>query len=360
MAGAGFVLPEDESELIAERIEAWKDHYPLSTPEDFWFLDQLALESVRIERCQDQERALLCRQRARAECRWDNEKQLEATRLSGKLAKKPAEIRMELQMTSQGCSLLIERWTSLRDLLKPGKPWEEAARSMALDMLGVLPEFREGPTRIDAQDGQDAIEVQKSISQHEIERLTGLKGDTLDGLDDLERDLTVKGLSAPDRDVQLMRRYEAACRRRFDAALRKLHLACQKDLALRMVSRQITTTPPPEPEPAPPPSPSPSIDPRGFALIDPMPPPPPNPFDEDADWDRNEATRVEEVLKALKILADEDARQIRERAQAVSVLSSAPASRPVLVEPAATARPDGNRHQRRALARQLKARRAGG
>jgi hypothetical protein len=139
MAGAGYVLPEDEADLVAQRAEDWSGHYPLRTPEDFWFLDQLALESVRIERCQDQERALLCRQRVRADCRWNDEKRFEASRLFGKRAKKPAEVWMELQMTSQGCSLLIDHWTSLLGVLKPGKPWEESTRSMALDMLGVVP-----------------------------------------------------------------------------------------------------------------------------------------------------------------------------------------------------------------------------
>jgi hypothetical protein len=339
MAGAGFVLPEDETELVAERAEEWSGHYPLRTPEDFWFLDQLALESVRVERCQDQERALLCRQRVRADCRWDNEKRFEASRLFGKLSKRPAEVWMELQMTSQGCSLLIDRWQSLLGLLKPGKPWEESTRSMALDMLGVLAEFREAPTRIDAQEGQDAVEVQKAIAAREIERLTGLKEDKLDGLDDLERELAVIGMNAPDRDVQLMRRYESACRRRFDAALRALHLACQKDVALRMESPW-TQTPPAEP------SPSPRIDPRGFALLEETPSQPANPFDEDADLE--ERTRDEKMLDALEALAariaaqDEqwDLKQAKAKAKATAV--AAPESMD------ATAGRAGNRQEHRA------------
>jgi hypothetical protein len=345
MAGAGYVLPEDEADLVAERAEAWMGHYPLRTPEDFWFLDQLALESVRIERCQDQERALLCRQRVRADCRWDDEKRLDAARLFAKLAKRPAEVWMELQMTSQGCALLIDRWTSLRGLLKPGKPWEESPRSMALDMLGVVAEFREAPTRIDAQEDLDAVEVQKAVAEREIERLTGIKEDKLDGLDGLERDLTVNGMSAPDRDIQLMRRYESACRRRFDAALRALHLACQKDVALRMESRWTpTTTLPPEPSP----SPSPSIDPRGFALLDETPTTPSNPFDDDRDL--KDRTKVEKILDALETLAAKDAAEQEQwlldhaGAEAVAAAATASNSRTKL---------EGNRRQRRA--RHLKA-----
>ena len=354
MAGAGYVLPEDEADLVAQRAEDWRGHYPLRTPEDFWFLDQLALESVRIERCQDQERALLCRQRVRADCRWNDEKRFEASRLFGKRAKKPVEVWMELQMTSQGCSLLIDHWTSLLGVLKPGKPWEESTRSMALDMLGVVPEFREAPTRIDAQEGQDAVEVQKALAEREIARLTGFKEDKLDGLDDLERELAVIGMNAPDRDVQLMRRYESACRRRFDAALRALHLACQKDVALRTESPRPTTLPPE-------PLPSPSIDPRGFALLeDETPPLPPNPFDEDADL--KDMTKEEKMLDALEALAariaaqDEqwDLKQAKAKAKAAAVVAPAPAPESKV----ATVGRAGNRQERRA--ERSKARRAAG
>ena len=95
---------------------------------------------------------------------------MDAAYLFAGLAKRPAVVAIEMQMTSQGCNLLIERWLGLQELLEPGKPWDESARSVALDMLGVIPELRHARTRIDPKIGEDVVEFQNGGRQRSDSR----------------------------------------------------------------------------------------------------------------------------------------------------------------------------------------------
>ena len=65
----GFVLPAEEAELVAERIESWSVVFGPRDEQEAWLVEQAALESVRVERCQERERVVLREQSERASFR---------------------------------------------------------------------------------------------------------------------------------------------------------------------------------------------------------------------------------------------------------------------------------------------------
>jgi hypothetical protein len=102
-------------------------------------------------------------------------------------------------------------------VLQTGKPWNEVQRGMALDLLGVGPEFREVRYA-----NATTVETQDELARQEIARLKRQQTEWLDGFDTYDRAAAVKGLAFPDRAVWLVRRYEMASARRFHVALRHL------------------------------------------------------------------------------------------------------------------------------------------
>ena len=345
MAGAGVVLPDEETALVARRVESWgRSLRPQNEHED-WLVEQAALESVRIDRCVVRERVVLCERSSRAEFSWEIDRRLDAEKLANRLARQPGVVRLQLLATPQGCDLLIERWEALRAALAPGKPWDEANREIALDLLGVLPEFREVRTEVDAKEGDDAVALQSAVALDEIEQLKIRKAEWLDDFDAQSREWAICGYSAPDVELNRVRRYESACRRRLDAALRQLALAHKG------VTLPETLRPPSMSSSSAAPAPAPVVPAFEFALLDEVPAGSPlvNPLDEQAE---------------APIDLDAAIAELTEAAGLVVAPVSAPAESPVpapapapKVSSVPTARPvHTNRRQRRAAA--LKARQA--
>ena len=211
------VFADDVEALVDERVASFSVTFPPQTDLDQWYVEQAALESVRIEQAQIHEHALLRNQAHRAETCWDDDRVLEAAKLLVKLPKKPEIVVYELEQTTQGCELMINRWKSLRGALKAEKPWNDVHRAMALDLLGVAAEFR-------APDDADAttVEAQAELASGEIERLSRRQTEWLDAFDTRQQGVAIQGHAFPDREVWLVRRYESASQRRFHAALRYL------------------------------------------------------------------------------------------------------------------------------------------
>src|SRR5262249_59418306 len=85
----------------------------------------------------------------RAQLRWDADRRLAAEQLAAKLAKDPAQTSRLLRRTKQGCELLIERWEDLGRILREVGGWTDPQRGLALDLLGVPAELRDGTTAVD-------------------------------------------------------------------------------------------------------------------------------------------------------------------------------------------------------------------
>src|SRR5262249_18189916 len=133
LAGSGAVLPEDDLALVEERTAAFRaDLRPADAHEEA-LVEQMALDSVRLERCR-KHFVVLCHDYAvRAQLCWDDGRRLEAEHLAARSAKDPARVSRQLRRTRQGCELLIERWEGLGRVLREAGEWTDAQRALALD-----------------------------------------------------------------------------------------------------------------------------------------------------------------------------------------------------------------------------------
>ena len=61
----------------------------------------------------------------------------------------PSRHALKLQRNPQGCALMIERWEALGRIFRETGVWTETQRSLALDLLGVPIELRDGRTPVD-------------------------------------------------------------------------------------------------------------------------------------------------------------------------------------------------------------------
>jgi hypothetical protein len=243
-AGDGTVLPDDETEKVKQRVAEWAAVVrPVSTLEAF-YVAQMATESVRVERCQRDERVLLLRRAAWAESGWDEDRRHAAEELGARLPRDPARTVGRLRQTSQGCDWLLERWHMLAQSLQEENPWDGARRALALDLLGIPAALRDGGTPLDIDTDTGAVAHQSALAAERIAELEQLKADVMDDRDEVEREAAVEGVgtgdAATERSLALNRRYESACQHRLDRALRLL-------LSGRLTERTAT---PSEPVPA--------------------------------------------------------------------------------------------------------------
>jgi len=215
LAAEKLVLPAEEGEVIAARIVAWTPALQPKDAYDHWLVEEVVVNSVRIDRCHVQENALRTRQADRAALSWDADRESEAEELGGKLAKSPAIVAGKLRRTKQGCQWLISRWIGLGNILGGNGEWNESQKRLALDLLGTPAELREGPTPLDGD--------RAALVREQVARLATRKAEALDELDAQERADAEVGLG-PDRDkaIALTRRYEAACLRRLQSAQAQL------------------------------------------------------------------------------------------------------------------------------------------
>jgi hypothetical protein len=366
LAGDGIVLTDDEAEIVAGRLVAWGAEYDPRNQDERWLFEQMVLESVRIERCQDFEQGLLYRQIVSAEESWDDDRTLEAVQLGTRLARKPELVAFELQMTAQGCTLLIARWTGLLDALKHSQPWDDSLRSLAMDLLGIVPALRDAFTRLDpaaaSAPDHDVVEHQSALARGEIDRLSRKKLDQLDHRDAYERELCAGGYALPTREMHLLRRYEAACHRRLERAMHKLASVRRAPTAAAPAARpnsflemfgRLQSQPDPNNSPEPIDIDDDDLDefsdPRAFALVEDAPPPV-----EEAPVMSAPAPEVASKAGALPTMSPDRYHWSFDAPDGL-ISSVLAVSADTSARNGSTSRPHGNRKQRRA--EQMKARR---
>ena len=345
LTGKGIVLPEADAQAVAERTESWGASYRLANEEERWLMKQIAIETVRLDRCHHEERSRRIERAHRAEVCWDDDRMHEARELFAKLSKEPSVVSMELRLSSQGCALLIASWEALAAVLKAGTPWNDDRRALAEDLLGIAHVLREGSSWIDAPPGEDAVEWQQSIAREEVELLKS-KADALAELDEWQRDRAIRGLAPPDREQMRLLRYEAACHRRYQAAWRRLQ-PLRLSNAVKPARRAAST-----PDRLSSAATAAAAEGGGFRLI-----PEPEPLDPFAELDEEDDPELEELLARLGTLRSLDnAAQSTALESAVAPQSQQlPATAPATpsaspVSPPAIP-PTGNRRSRRAKLR---------
>jgi hypothetical protein len=289
------VLADGDEQALQDRLEAYMAEFQPESPHEAVLVAEMALDDIRLGRC-GKLFDILCEGYAtRAQLCWDQDRRLEAEDLAARLRRDPARNALKLQRTRQGCELMIDRWEALLRILRETGTWTDAQRSLALDLLGVPPELRDGDTAVDALVSMapaDGPAFRYQVAKDEILRLTALKDETLDPLDADERAVAETGIGAElTPALQRLHRYESACSRRYHKAL-KYFLDRDRKRAPAEAPRA------PEPRPTPPPAPTPG------------PRPAPAPHDSDR---LVAATRPNPVLPAAALLDEPRGPNRRER-----------------------------------------------
>jgi hypothetical protein len=256
LSGAGTVLPDDEQALVEQRKAEWRLDFRPMDPREEWLFDQLVTASVQLDRCQREEQAMRSALAARAAVCWDDDRRLATEVLAGGLSRKPSLVSRQLRQTAQGCDWLIERWESLGRILETRDEWSEPQKTLALDLLGTSPELRDGPTRLDPLMPEDDVRAHRAaLVAAEVAQLQEARETYLADLDDRERAAAELGLAAEiPAPLARLRRYAAACERRFRWTLNQLGRARKA----RAEAEPETTAAPEAP-----PAPSPTTDPAG-------------------------------------------------------------------------------------------------
>ncbi|CAN5814423.1 hypothetical protein BH23PLA1_BH23PLA1_29280 [soil metagenome] len=216
LAGSGVVLPTEEAEAVDRRLEEWSNSLPApgaAGPDGDWLARQFVLASLRIDRCQEQERARRIFEASQAMACWEENRSVEAEKLGAQLSRHPALIALQLRNNRQGCNWLLLRWRQLGNDLAEECPWEATQQNLLLDLLGSPMEFREADIQALLTTPNEEIQ---EIIQAEIEALETLKAESLDDLDDTARAMAEAGLPAEESaELRRLRRYEATAWHQF-------------------------------------------------------------------------------------------------------------------------------------------------
>jgi hypothetical protein len=263
MTGSGEVLAGELRETVAERAAEFTERFRPSTVDEFELVEQLAIDTVRLERCRELFVSSCENYGKRARHCWEGDRRLEAEEVAARLARDPARVSRRLRQNRQGCELLIDRWEALGRILEQTGAWTDGQRELALDLLGVPPELRDGDTAVDPPGASEDAEEEArpfrlGVVAKELATLRRLKADALDGLDEDERAIAETTLGAEFSPALMkLNRYEAACLRRQSAAIRQLSARDHERSETRDESSDVdeqpaTMPPPPRPAPVPP------------------------------------------------------------------------------------------------------------
>jgi hypothetical protein len=216
LAGDGVVLPDEEAAAVLERSVEWSNTLEPTNSCEIWLAEQIALESIRIDTARHHETVLRGMAVERASSCWDDDRRASVSELGARLGEQPEAVSARLRLSSQGCAWLIERWEGLRHVSEGGGEWTNTQHALALDLLGTPRSARTLPTPLEPAPGQDRAAVCLAVAQAEIAALAERKASVLDALDQGERAAAELGLGTEiPRSLTLVRRYAAACMRRF-------------------------------------------------------------------------------------------------------------------------------------------------
>jgi hypothetical protein len=284
LSGAGIVLPDEEQAAIKERVEHWNSSLRPFEVIDLWLVEDVATEAVRVERCRAMEAETRAEDARRADESWDDDRRIAAEKRAAGLARRPEVVSRELATTLQGLELLLERWGALAAALEK-RDWNDAERSLALDLMGVPRALREAPTAVDV----DAEGRRRLVA----ERVEGLQSrrPMLEERDGREQAAAMLGLGEPSDALKRLRRYESACHRRLQWAYGRL----------KAVPRNTPRAPfPYAPEPKPAPAPEPYVS-ASVRLTDSLPD---DDFDDEPELGPAPARRVARTPEQLELLQD--------------------------------------------------------
>ena len=224
--------PAIERQQRSERIEEWVEKLQPDNPLEHWLVGRAATISLEIERLEGTESEVRHSVLVRAENCWDTDRNIEAEELALKLHKKPGAISRKLRGFKQGAEWLLYRWAALRTTLDLGNDWNDAQRSLALDLLGISETERTGPTMIDLPPSlgpEHLIPIRRELANHHMNALDAEISGPLNNVDKQERRQTTLGHSAAKPGTAL-----ASIRREIAAATRQLRWTLDTFYKVRM------------------------------------------------------------------------------------------------------------------------------
>jgi hypothetical protein len=134
--------PDAEAEAFAKKMAIWREVCRPGTDEQVWLVEQIVHESLRIDRCRENERHL-AHYIALRESLWnDDDRRLAIDMIAKDIAKDPASVVARLKQSRHGCQWLLERWHVLGRLLELNGRWNDAQRSHAFNLMGTSRSLR--------------------------------------------------------------------------------------------------------------------------------------------------------------------------------------------------------------------------
>ncbi len=207
-------VAEDASAVITRAQDC---HLGLRPQDAFqaMLIDQMAVTSIRLERCGRAERRMRDRAVMRAEVSWDEDRAIEAEALGGRIGEAPASIVKQLRATPHGCDWLIRRWGLLGEVAGRGAAWTAGQVALAHDLFGAPAEFRDGePGRVPSgPEGAASSADRVELARREIAGLRRRKAEVLP-LDAADRAMAEADYPIePTAELRRLGRYEASHRR---------------------------------------------------------------------------------------------------------------------------------------------------
>lgn len=253
LTGAGTALPTDMAARLEERTASFTARFQPTDDYDAYLVRQLALASIRIERCQELELAQHEHFRRQGAVMAPLDRRLAAAETYQRLAKDPAAAVARLRRTTDGCALLRDAWTALklaaaatsclwtddhfaRATILLGLPWPDRVGNPAAGRL-----FDHYADLSDPAKAPAAARALVARCDAELAALDQLSA-RLEAGESSEQSLRESGQwSDPPRELARLRRYELQSRRDFAAAFAQLEAREITDPSAAPVGRCAST-----------------------------------------------------------------------------------------------------------------------
>src|SRR3954451_18392353 len=102
------VVVAEDAKLVQQRASDWFDALKPQNEYQSWLVDEVAIISLRIDRCERMERRARDVKAMRAELCWEDDRRLDAVRLGGLLSKRAGEGGEGLRRAPPGCGWAVE------------------------------------------------------------------------------------------------------------------------------------------------------------------------------------------------------------------------------------------------------------
>lgn len=208
------LIAADEADAIASRRTEWAGAFPTNPTDGHqrWLVDQLTASSVRIDRCQEQQRHQVRVEADRAVSCWDSDRAADASRLGARLANDPDRVVANLMNSVAGVDWLLIRWRGLADVLQRGQTWTDEQAQLFLDLRQTSPALRDFDLNLFRSLPADEL---LDVVLEKLDDLQEIR-ECLSPLDEANRSLAEIGCPPSEPpNLARLRRHETALWRRF-------------------------------------------------------------------------------------------------------------------------------------------------